>query len=77
MITRTPQDNRISYGCINVPVAFYETVVAPTFRNSNGIVYILPETRSVEGMLLARDRERPAGSPPGPVPSAQAPPPGD
>jgi len=41
----TPLDNRISYGCINVPPKFYQGVVSPAFRQSDGIVYILPETR--------------------------------
>jgi hypothetical protein len=41
----TPLDNRISYGCINVPVKFYEDVVSPAFKGTYGIVYILPETR--------------------------------
>lgn len=36
-------DNRISYGCINVPVSFYENVVSPAFTRTGGIVYILPE----------------------------------
>lgn len=40
-------DNRISYGCINVPVNFYEGVVRPIFAATSGIVYILPETRSI------------------------------
>ncbi|MDQ3288436.1 MAG: hypothetical protein M3Q42_09285 [Pseudomonadota bacterium] len=39
----TSDDNRISYGCINVPVSFYEEVVSPAFTSSGGIVYILPE----------------------------------
>ena len=43
----TPNDNRISYGCINVPAIFYDTVVAPAFAGTVGIVYILPETRSI------------------------------
>lgn len=42
----TTADNRISYGCINVPVKFYEHVVSPAFKKANGIVYVLPETRS-------------------------------
>lgn len=42
-------DNRISYGCVNVPVRFYEDVVSPVFRGTGGIVYILPEAG------LARD----------------------
>lgn len=43
----TADDNRISFGCINVPAAFYEHVVSPAFRKQNGIVYVLPETRSL------------------------------
>ena len=37
-------DNRVSFGCINVPPAFFTTVVDPDFRPAKGIVYILPET---------------------------------
>ena len=43
-----PDDRRISYGCINVPLKFYESLVSPTFTGTNGIVYILPETRKTE-----------------------------
>lgn len=43
----TAADNRISYGCINVPVRFYEEVVSQAFRGTSGIVYILPEAGSV------------------------------
>jgi hypothetical protein len=41
----SPLDNRITYGCINVSVAFYDGVVSPLFQRTQGIVYILPETR--------------------------------
>jgi len=40
-------ERRISYGCINVPVKFFEKIVMPAFTGTNGIVYIIPETRSV------------------------------
>lgn len=43
----TPLDNRISYGCINVPAAFYDGVVRPAFLGAGGIVYILPEVLSL------------------------------
>jgi len=43
----TAEDNRISYGCINVPVQFYQEVVSPAFTKTNGVVYILPEKSSV------------------------------
>ena len=45
--TPTSADNRISYGCINVPTHFFDTVVAPTFMQRGGVIYILPETRSL------------------------------
>ncbi len=48
-------DKRISYGCINVPVPFYETLVSPTFKGTNGIVYILPETRSAAQVFGSYD----------------------
>jgi hypothetical protein len=41
----TPGDNRISYGCINLPAKFFRDVVAPAFDGTRGIVYVLPETR--------------------------------
>jgi hypothetical protein len=46
LATPTRLDNRISYGCINVPAKFYNNVVSPAFTGTNGIVYVLPETRS-------------------------------
>lgn len=47
LTSATIEDNRISYGCINVPVKFYERVVSPAFKKTSGIVYVLPETRSM------------------------------
>lgn len=44
LATPTPLDNRISWGCINLPVKFYEQVVQPAFTGTKGVVYILPET---------------------------------
>jgi len=40
----TAADNRISYGCINVPPTFYRTFISPAFARTSGLVYILPET---------------------------------
>lgn len=47
LATPSPLDNRISYGCINVPAKFFDNVVRPAFTGTNGIVYVLPETRPV------------------------------
>lgn len=43
LTTPTSEDNRISYGCVNVPVPFFADIIAPAFRGTVGIVYILPE----------------------------------
>jgi hypothetical protein len=51
--TPTPMDNRITFGCINVPVAFYKKVVRPAFTGTNGVVYVLPETKSLDDVFPA------------------------
>ena len=48
LATPTAADNRISYGCINVPVNFYEGVVRPAMANRGGVVYVLPEQKSLQ-----------------------------
>jgi hypothetical protein len=55
LATPTPLDNRISYGCINVPKRFYETVVSPAFTGTDGIVYVLPETRTARELFGSYD----------------------
>ena len=57
LATATPLDNRISYGCINVPAKFYDNVVSPAFTGTNGIVYILPETKSNREVFASYDVE--------------------
>lgn len=42
------EDNRISYGCINMPVAFFENELWPVFQGGRGIVYVLPEQLPLE-----------------------------
>lgn len=55
LATPTPDDNRISYGCINVPVAFYEEFIRPLFAARGGLVYVLPEVRNVAEVFGAYD----------------------
>lgn len=55
LATPTPLDNRISFGCINLPVKFYETVVASSFKGTKGIVYVLPETKPLHTVFAWYD----------------------
>ena len=44
---------RITYGCINVSKKFYQSVIQPTFKQSSGVVYILPEIHSIQKVFGA------------------------
>lgn len=51
----TAQDNRITFGCINVPRDFYKKIVEPLFpdKTATGVVYVLPDTKPVKEVFAA------------------------
>jgi hypothetical protein len=55
LATPTHEDNRISWGCINVPVAFYEAELRPMFATRKAIVYVLPEIRTLAEVFGMRE----------------------
>ncbi len=66
LASATPADNRISYGCINLPPVFYERVLLPAVKAS-AVVYVLPEVRplaEVFGPGLRATRPHVAGRAP-------------
>ncbi|MGS1079706.1 hypothetical protein [Pseudoxanthomonas beigongshangi] len=42
----SPDDNRVTHGCINVSPEFYEQIIGPTFERG-GVFYILPDKASL------------------------------
>lgn len=60
LASATPDDNRISFGCINLPVSFYETVLSPTVKATGAVVYVLPETRTPREVFGSYDVVLPA-----------------
>lgn len=48
MLSPASDDNRITFGCINVPRAFYGKVVRPLFQGKGGYVYVLPDTKPID-----------------------------
>jgi hypothetical protein len=54
------EDRRISFGCINLPVPFYEQVLSPTVRRTGAVVYVLPETRTPREVFGSWDVTDPA-----------------
>ena len=55
LATLTTDDNRFSFGCVNLPVTFYENVLSPTVHQQGAIVYVLPETKSPRQLFGAYD----------------------
>lgn len=51
MKSATPEDNRITFGCINVPNAFYQTTLRQVFRGKGGYVYVLPDSKPLEDVF--------------------------
>ena len=60
LASATPADNRISFGCINLPPAFYERVLIPAVHKYGAVIYVLPETRSAGEVFGAYDVPPPA-----------------
>ena len=46
-------DNRMSYGCINLPVDFYEGVLRPLVKGTGAVIYVLPETRPLRAVFAS------------------------
>lgn len=44
-------DNRISYGCINVPADFFDATIRPLFLATTGIVYVMPEILNMQDVF--------------------------
>jgi hypothetical protein len=51
--SETASDNRVSLGCVIVPVAFYEEVVQRVLGRGRGVVYVLPESGSLRELMGA------------------------
>jgi hypothetical protein len=57
MASASPAGKRLSYGCVVVPVRFYEQVIAPTFARGKVAIYILPETAMSAATLFSLRRQ--------------------
>lgn len=51
LLSPTPDDNRISFGCINVGTRFYAKQIRPRFLKAGGVVYILPDTKPLDSVF--------------------------
>ena len=63
LISPTPEDNRVTHGCINVTPDFYEQIIRPTFERG-GVFYVLPDRASLAATFpdFAQSRTAASGS---------------
>ena len=47
LASHDPAQRRISYGCINVPVEFFDDVIKPALGAQRAVVYVLPEAKNL------------------------------
>jgi hypothetical protein len=53
LATGAAEDRRISYGCINIPIAFFDAVMKPMLGASPAVVYVLPERKALAEVFPA------------------------
>ncbi|HVZ43375.1 MAG TPA: hypothetical protein VHA82_06150 [Ramlibacter sp.] len=56
----TIADNRISFGCINMPFEFFDNVLEPTVKKYGAVVYVLPDVKSIRQVFGAYDVTQPS-----------------
>lgn len=61
LASQVPAERRVTYGCINVPVKFFESVVMPAFKARQGVVYVLPDVRTARDVFGSYDLPAEAG----------------
>jgi hypothetical protein len=54
-----PKVRRISWGCINIPIAFFDRNISPVFGKRTGVTYVIPERKSFDE-VFEQDGARPA-----------------
>ena len=57
LASASTDDNRITFGCINVDQAFYAQYIEAQFRDGGGVIYVLPDTRPFAEVFASVPRE--------------------
>ena len=48
IVSKDPNVRRISWGCINIPIDFFDRRISPVFGKHTGIAYVIPETKTFD-----------------------------
>lgn len=52
LASNSAADNRISFGCINLPPAFFDATLRPWAARAAPVLYVLPETRPWQSLFV-------------------------
>ena len=51
LASANPRMRRISWGCINIPIAFFDSYISPVFGKRSGVTYVIPERKTFEAVF--------------------------
>jgi hypothetical protein len=46
LASANPKVRRISWGCINIPIDFFNSYISPVYGKHSGVTYVIPERKS-------------------------------
>ena len=55
-----PKARRISWGCINIPIPFFDAYISPVFGKTRGVTYVIPERKTFAQVFENNDGAAPA-----------------
>ena len=55
LASANPKVRRISWGCINIPIAFFDSYISPVFGKRSGVTYVIPERKTFTAVFEQGD----------------------
>ncbi|MBC7664046.1 MAG: hypothetical protein H7276_09675, partial [Caulobacter sp.] len=60
LASNNPKVRRISWGCINIPIEFFDSYISPVFGKRSGVSYVIPERKTFAAVFEDGNGNAPA-----------------
>ena len=60
LASNNPKVRRISWGCINIPIEFFDSYISPVFGKRSGVSYVIPERETFAAVFEDGNGNAPA-----------------